>query len=113
MHARALCVAILLSALASGCVDGGGAGSDELTGATADAALCDAINQYRLFHGLPTVPVSPALMQVARDHVQDLSTHGTGGAGCNLHSWTASSHWSGCCYTADNAQAACMWNKPR
>src|SRR5262249_44795049 len=21
--------------------------------------------------------------------------------------------WSGCCYTADNAQATCMWNKPR
>ena len=90
--------------------------SDDTTGAEADPdlALCDAINAYRTDHGLPVVPVSAALMTVARYHAEDLAANGTGGDSCNLHSWTRNDpRWSGCCYTDDNAQAACMWNKPR
>ena len=50
---------------------------------------------------------------VARLHAEDLGTNGTGGASCNLHSWTSGdSRWSGCCYTDDHAQAECMWDKP-
>lgn len=78
-----------------------------------DVSLCDAINTYRIDHGLPAIPVSAALMTVARYHAEDLASNGTGGTSCNLHSWTSSDMWSGCCYTDDNAQAACMWNKPR
>lgn len=81
---------------------------------TVDRALCDAINQYRIDHGLAAVPVSSALTQVARFHVEDLTAHGTGAAGCNLHSWSVGDpRWTGCCYTADHAQAQCMWRKPQ
>lgn len=81
---------------------------------TVDRALCDAINQYRAEHGLAAVPVSPALTRVARFHVEDLTAHGTGAAGCNLHSWSVGDpRWTGCCYTADHAQAQCMWRKPQ
>jgi hypothetical protein len=88
----------------------GGDGVD----ADPDLALCDAINAYRVDHGLPAVSVSSALMTVARYHAEDLASNGTRGSSCNLHSWTVDDpRWSGCCYTDDNAQAACMWNKPR
>jgi len=81
---------------------------------TVDRALCDAINAYRADHGLAPVPVSAALTQVARFHVVDLTAHGTGAAGCNLHSWSVGDpRWTGCCYTADHAQAQCMWRKPQ
>ena len=32
---------------------------------------------------------------------------------CNLHSWSNQGMWTACCYTADHAQAQCMWDKPR
>ncbi len=82
--------------------------------AAGDLALCAALNAYRADHDLPPIPVSSALMTVARFHAEDLAANGTGGSSCNLHSWTANEpRWTGCCYTDDNAQAACMWNKPR
>ncbi|KAB2901650.1 MAG: CAP domain-containing protein [Kofleriaceae bacterium] len=89
--------------------------SDDSGGeADTDLDLCDALNTYRADRGLPPIPVSAALMTVARYHAEDLAANGTGGASCNLHSWTSDDpRWSGCCYTDDNAQAECMWNKPR
>jgi hypothetical protein len=81
---------------------------------TIDRQLCDAINAYRADHGLAAVPVSAAMTQVARFHVEDLTAHGTGAAGCNLHSWSfGDPRWTGCCYTPDHAQAQCMWSKPQ
>ena len=81
---------------------------------TVDRALCDAINQYRADRGLAPIAVSARLTQVARFHVEDLTAHGTGAAGCNLHSWSVGDpRWTGCCYTADHAQAQCMWRKPQ
>lgn len=81
---------------------------------TVDQALCDAINQYRVDHGLAAIAVSARLTQVARFHVEDLTAHGTGAAGCNLHSWSfGDPRWTGCCYTPDHAQAQCMWDKPQ
>ncbi len=77
-------------------------------------ALCEEINAYRVSEGLDAVPVSVALMTVAEAHVADLSAHPEIAQGeCNLHSWSEGSpEWSGCCYTADHAQAQCMWSKP-
>jgi uncharacterized protein YkwD len=101
---------ILVGLVLSACV-GAPAPVDD---ADQDAALCEAVNAYRVDHGLPAIPVSAALMTVARYHGEDLAANGTGGPSCNLHSWTTGdSRWSGCCYTADHAQAECMWNKPR
>ena len=79
-----------------------------------DLALCAELNAHRASRGLPAVPVAAELMTVARYHVEDLAADGARGSSCNLHSWTnGDPRWTGCCYTADNAQAACMWNKPR
>ncbi len=80
-----------------------------------EAELYRLINAYRAERGLPAIALSPSLTTVARAHVQD---HIANAAtllvgGCNLHSWSNSGAWQGCCYTADHAQAACMWNKPR
>lgn len=77
-------------------------------------ALTDRINAYRVSRGLPSIPRSRALGIVAANHVRDLAKNYRGGGdSCNLHSWSQSSLWSGCCYTPDHAQAKCMWQKPR
>jgi hypothetical protein len=77
--------------------------------------LCQLVNQYREQNGLPAVPLSVALMAVAGYHVGDLTAHPSiVSATCELHSWsTGSSLWTGCCYTADDSQAMCMWEKPQ
>lgn len=83
---------------------------------SADAlTLCQLVNEYREQNGLPAVPLSVALMAVASDHVGDLTAHPSiVSATCELHSWsTGSSLWTGCCYTSDNSQAMCMWEKPQ
>lgn len=103
-------IAILVGIVLSACV----AAPAPVDDADLDVALCEAVNAYRVDHGLPEIPVSASLMTVARYHAEDLASNGTGGPSCNLHSWTAGdSRWSGCCYTDDHAQAECMWNKPR
>lgn len=76
------------------------------------AELLRRINQHRAGLGLPPIPGSPALTQVAQAHVDDLERNPPAGA-CNGHSWSPSRRWKACCYTDDHAKAACMWNKPR
>lgn len=78
---------------------------------TAEQTLYDLVNTYRQQNGLPSIPISPALTQVARTHVADLNQNTPTGS-CNLHSWSNQGNWSGCCYTG-NDTAQCMWNKPR
>jgi len=76
--------------------------------------LVETINDYRASRGLDPVRFSPSLQRVAEVHAQDLADHFAGfEPGCNLHSWSESADWTGCCYTSDHAQARCMWNKPR
>ena len=77
------------------------------------AAVGDAINRYRQSRGLAAVPRSHALGAVAEAHVRDLeAAHSMGDRTCNMHSWSKGGRWTPCCYTADHAQAACMWRKP-
>lgn len=78
-----------------------------------ERTLFNAVEQYRARYGLPAIPLSPALMVVARAHVRDLARNHPHNAGCNLHSWSRQGDWSACCYSADHSQAACMWEKPR
>lgn len=78
-----------------------------------DMALATLVNDYRVSRGLPALPLSPSLSQVARTHVEDLIAHGANSGSCNLHSWSSEGSWSGCCYTSDHSQASCMWDKPR
>jgi hypothetical protein len=75
--------------------------------------LYQLIMTYRRANGLPEIPRSPALTQVARLHVRDLEENHPDQGACNTHSWSAHGTWTSCCYTDDHAQAACMWNKPR
>ena len=81
--------------------------------------LAGAINAYREQHGLPAVPLSPALMRVARVHVRDLEVNapddatGGGPGECTMHSWSARGPWTPVCYTRDARAAPLMWSKPR
>lgn len=81
-----------------------------------DVDLCDLVNAYRAENSLPAVPLSPALMAVARAHVEDAPGYfgSNPPSQCNLHSWSDNTPlWTGCCYTSDHAQADCMWRKVR
>lgn len=77
-----------------------------------EAQLAQLINARRMAQGQPALSLSPALMGVAQAHVDDLEAHTPVGA-CNAHSWSPHGPWTPCCYTADHAQAACMWDKPK
>jgi len=74
--------------------------------------LYDMLNSYRKQKGLPVIPLSPALTQVAQLHVYDLHTNQPVTERCNLHSWSNKGKWTPCCYTGNNASAECMWRKP-
>jgi hypothetical protein len=75
--------------------------------------LVATINGYRVSRGLPSIPVSVSLTRVAEAHVRDLEINSPHGGVCNAHSWSSSGNWTACCYTADHAQAECVWRKPR
>ena len=77
-----------------------------------DWELYALINQYRIQHGLPKIPLSKSLTYVARTHVRDLAAHPPCGR-CNAHSWSHNGLWTPCCYTPDHAEAECMWYKPK
>ncbi|MCC6645217.1 MAG: hypothetical protein IT374_06585 [Polyangiaceae bacterium] len=74
--------------------------------------LADRINAYRESRGLPRIPRSRALGRVAATHVRDQEQQRPDTGSCNQHSWSSAGPWTPCCYTADHAQAACMWKKP-
>lgn len=77
--------------------------------------LYDLIMEYRKSKKLKPIPYSPKLSKVAQTHVKDLMEnydYATRGE-CNPHSWSDKGTWSACCYTADHAQASCMWDKPK
>lgn len=76
-------------------------------------SLAAVINEYRRDQGLDTIPLSKSLTMVAEAHVKDLQDHNPATGVCNAHSWSANGNWTACCYTADHAQAQCMWNKPK
>lgn len=76
--------------------------------------LYQLIMQYRKSKKLPSIPLSNALTQVAQTHAQDLAKNNPNKKPkCNMHSWSNSDQWSGCCYTNNHAKASCMWDKPR
>lgn len=87
---------------------------------TEEAELAQLINDYRVGNGLAPIPLSQTLTEVAQWHVQDalyaLQVSGEFGSdpSCNIHTWygVPLAPYSTCCYTADHAEATCMWNKP-
>jgi hypothetical protein len=81
----------------------------------AETELAALTNAYRQQNSLAALPVSFSLSSVAQWHVWDLHANSPDGGSCNLHSWSNArpALWQPMCYTADHAQAAQMWNKPR
>jgi hypothetical protein len=76
--------------------------------------LIAVVNEYRIANDLPAIPASSSLCTVAGAHTRDLEMNRPHDSpGCNLHSWSDRGSWSACCYTADHAEAQCMWDKPR
>jgi hypothetical protein len=78
-----------------------------------EATLAQLMNDYRQAQGLAPVPVTASLTAVAQWHVWDLDVNHPHGGECNLHSWSDGSLWTPVCYTADHANAAGMWDKPK
>lgn len=80
-----------------------------------EAQLATLANEYRQQNGLAAIPVSFSLSSVSQWHVWDLRANAPNQGSCNLHSWSNArpAIWQAMCYTADHAQAAQMWNKPR
>lgn len=83
--------------------------------------MADLVNDYRAQNGLPPVRLSKALTAVAQwhtldtEHAHDVSGVWGSDSSCSIHSWygVPGSSYRKCCYTADHAKAACMWNKPK
>jgi uncharacterized protein YkwD len=78
-----------------------------------ERAIFHQVNEYRRQKGLPGVKLSLSLTYVAQVHVWGLAEHNPLSRRCNLHSWSDKGPWTGCCYTDDQDEAACMWEKPR
>lgn len=78
----------------------------------AEYELYQMIMKVRKDKGLPSIPLSKALTFVAQTHSYDQTTYKFA-IGCNLHSWTESTEWTGGCYTDDHKNAEIMWNKPQ
>jgi uncharacterized protein YkwD len=75
--------------------------------------IYEKINIYRVEQGLKPIPLSKSLTYVAQTHAWDLAENGPFKPNhCNLHSWSSRGTWSSCCYTDNQARAACMWAKP-
>ena len=77
--------------------------------------IAEVINAYRKERGLPEIPVSEELTQVAKAHVADLVTNRPQDA-CegNPHSWSNTGNWTGGCYNPnDQTTWPLMWDKPK
>lgn len=78
-----------------------------------ETKLYTIIMEYRAEQGLPNIPISVALTQVAKIHAKDLHDNKPDSGNCNMHSWSNKGEWTPCCYTSDHAKAKCMWDKPK
>jgi uncharacterized protein YkwD len=89
--------------------------ADEICLSQEEKKLYDLIMEYRKSRRLKSIPYSSKLTMVAQAHVRDLMENYDyeNRGDCNPHSWSDKGSWTSCCYTADHAQARCMWDKPK
>lgn len=73
--------------------------------------MYEEMMRYRASAGLPPIPLCKHLNTVASVKVQVMLASPPGN-GCNMHSWSQSPRWSGCCYRG-GSDGKCMWDKPR
>lgn len=75
--------------------------------------LYQLIMEYRAEKGLPEIPLSVSLTEVAQIHAKDVYEHFDEiPKGCNAHSWSKHGNWTKCDYYPDHRNAACVWSKP-
>jgi uncharacterized protein YkwD len=88
---------------------------EELCLSTEEMKLYRLIMEYRKTEGLPSIPLSAKLSQVANVHAHDLADNYKFDPDnkCNPHSWSKKGSWTACCYTSDHKRAQCMWDKPK
>ncbi len=88
---------------------------EELCLSTEEMKLYRLIMEYRKSKGLPSIPLSAKLSQVAKVHAHDLADNYKFDPDnkCNPHSWSKKGNWTSCCYTSDHKRAQCMWDKPK
>jgi uncharacterized protein YkwD len=88
---------------------------EELCLSTEEMKLYRLIMEYRKTKGLPSIPLSAKLSQVANVHAHDLADNYKFDPAnkCNPHSWSKKGSWTACCYTSDHKRAQCMWDKPK
>ncbi|MFD0999832.1 CAP domain-containing protein [Ohtaekwangia kribbensis] len=88
---------------------------EELCLSTEEMKLYRLIMEYRKTKGLPSIPLSAKLSQVANVHAHDLADNYKFDPDnkCNPHSWSKKGSWTACCYTSDHKRAQCMWDKPK
>src|SRR3982751_5003165 len=55
--------------------------------------LYNLIMAYRANNGLPSIPLSVSLTEVAHIHVLDLEINRPDSSGCSLHSWSEKGKW--------------------
>lgn len=103
----------LYSALLFSCESEPEIEDNRVTLSAEEMELYTLLMNYRAEFGLAEIPLSASLSIVAQTHVKDLQENNPMVGECNSHSWSEFGEWTPCCYTADHAQAACMWNKPR
>lgn len=71
------------------------------------------IMEYRAANGLPDIPLSVSLTEVAQIHAKDVYEHFDEiPKGCNAHSWSCHGSWTKCDYYPDHRNAECVWSKP-
>lgn len=73
--------------------------------------LYQLVGVYRKSLKLDSIPLSKSLCIVAITHTLDLKVNKPDHSPCNLHSWSKSARWSGCCYKGSK-EGECMWKKP-
>lgn len=96
---------------------GGGTGADACLPENASPEarqIIAGIREYRAENGLPRIPLSRSLTEVAKAHVRDLAEHEPRAReGCNVHSWSGEGAGSACCVSGGPESAQCMLAKAR
>lgn len=90
-------------------------GKNQVCASSEEMKLYELIMAYRKEKGLPPIPFSTKLTNVAQTHAKDLAENYKFDPDnkCNPHSWSKKGKWSSCCYTNDHKEAKCMWDKPK
>ncbi len=76
--------------------------------------LANAINEFRVSRGLPSVPISKSLSFIEKVHIFDALENPYSEKKCSAHSWSKQDNWTGCCAVVGQAKTYwCLFKKPK